>query len=116
MLDHDQRGVELLLHALDQRAERLRFTLGDPGGRLVEADDPGRDREHRRELDDATRAGRELGDEPVGVPAETEEVDELGGLGTLAALGPDRRHPEHRSPERRRAARLERELHASRAR
>ena len=47
----------------------------------------GRDREHRRELHDAAGAGRELGDEAVGVAAEAEEVDELGGLRALDALG-----------------------------
>ena len=75
-----ERRVELLLHALDQRAERFGLALRDAGGRLVEADDARRDREHRRELDDAAGAGRQLGDEAVGVAAEAEEVDELGGL------------------------------------
>ena len=87
MLDDDERGVELLLHALDQRAERLGLALRDAGGRLVEADHAGRDREHRRELDDAAGAGRELGDEAVGVAAEAEEVDELRRLGALRPLG-----------------------------
>ena len=38
VLDDDERRVELLLHALDQRAERLGLALRDAGGRLVEAD------------------------------------------------------------------------------
>ena len=38
VLDDDERGVELLLHPLDQRAERLGLALGDARGRLVEAD------------------------------------------------------------------------------
>ena len=56
VLDDDERGVELLLHALDQRAERLGLALRDAGGRLVEADHARRDGEHGRELDDAPRA------------------------------------------------------------
>ena len=112
VLDDDERGVELALDPLDQRAERLGLALGDTRGRFVEADDARRDREHRRELDDAAGTGRELDDEAVGVAAEAEEVDELGRLGPLRALLGDRRRiEEQRSPERRRAARLERELH-----
>ena len=86
MLDDDERRVELLLHAQDERAERFRFALRDAGGRLVEADDARCDREHARELDDAAGAGRELGDVAVGVAAEPEEVDELGGFGVLGPL------------------------------
>ena len=41
VLDDDERGVELGLDALDQRAERLGLALGDAGGGLVEADHPG---------------------------------------------------------------------------
>ena len=106
-----------VLHPLDQRPERLGLALGDAGGRLVEADHPGRDREHRGELDDAARPGRQLGDEPVGVAAEPEEVDELGGLGPLRPLGrvaPGRQASEPQNDVR--AARLERELRPSRAR
>ena len=87
VLDDDQGRVQLLLHPLDQRPEGLGLALGDAGGRFVEADHPRRDREHRRELDDAPGAGRELGDEPVRVAPETEEVDELGRLGALRPLG-----------------------------
>ncbi len=87
VLDDDECRVELLLHALDQRPERLGLALRDARGGLVEADHAGRDREHRRQLDDAPGAGRELGDEPVGVAAETEEVDQLRGLGALAPFG-----------------------------
>ena len=73
----------------------------------------GRDREHRRELDDAPGAGRELGDEPVGVAAEAEEVDELGGLGALRPLGARSTAGSQSSvPQNDVAlARLERELH-----
>ena len=98
VLDHDQRGVELLLHPQDQRTERLGLALGHAGGRLVEADDPWRDREHGGELDDAPGPGRELGDVAVGVATEAEEVDELSGLGVLRALRPDRRQPRAASP------------------
>ena len=80
MLDDHERGVELLLDPQDERAERFRFALRHAGGGLVEADHAGRDREHGRELDDATGAGRQLGDVPVGVAAEAEEVDQLAGL------------------------------------
>ena len=38
VFDQDQSCIELLLHALDQGAERLGLALGDPGGRLVEAE------------------------------------------------------------------------------
>ena len=38
VLDDHERGVELLLDAHDQRAERLGLALRDAGGRLVEAD------------------------------------------------------------------------------
>ena len=100
MLDDDEGRVELLLHALDQRTERLGLALGDTGGRLVEADDARRDREHRRELDDAPGAGRELGDEAVGVAAEAEEVDELGGLARASTRSARdrRRKPQRASP------------------
>ena len=91
VLDDDEGRVELLLHALDQRTERFRLALGDTGGGLVEADHAGRDREHRGKLDDAPGAGRELGDEAVGVAAEAEEVDELGGLCALLPLDTHRR-------------------------
>ena len=101
VLDDDERGVELLLDPQDQRAERLGLALRDAGGGLVEADDARRDREDRGQLDDAPRAGRELGDVAVGVATEAEEVDELARLAYLRALGPDRRHPEQRAPERR---------------
>ena len=86
MLDHDERGVELLLHPQDERAERLRLALGDAGGGLVQADHAGRHGEHGGKLDDAAGAGRQLGDEPVGVAAETEEVDQLAGFLALGAL------------------------------
>ena len=86
VLDDDERRVELLLHAQDQRAERFGFALRDAGGRLVETDHAGRDREHARELDDAPGAGRELGDVAVGVAAEPEEVDELRRFGVLGPL------------------------------
>ena len=102
VLDDDQRRIELLLHAEDQRAERLGLALRNPGGRLVEADDPRRDGEDRRQLDDAPGARRQLGDVAVGIASEAEEVDELARLRALLALGPDRRHPEQRAPERRR--------------
>ena len=46
--------------------------------------------EQRRELDDAAGAGRQLGDEAVGVAAEAEEVDQLGRLraATASRAGP----------------------------
>ena len=46
VLDDDEGRVELLLDPQDQRPERFGFALRDAGGRLVEADDTGRDREH----------------------------------------------------------------------
>ena len=112
VLDDDQGRVQLQLHPLDQGTERLGFALGHARGRLVEADHPRRDREDRRELDDAPGAGRELGDEPVRVPPEPEEVDQLRGFGPLRPLGAGRvRQVQQRSPERRPLAGLERELH-----
>src|SRR5205823_518256 len=104
--------VELALAALDQRAEGLGLALSDTGGPPVEAHDARRDREHRRELHDAARSRRQLDDETVGVAAETEEVDQLRGFSSPGALLGDRRGiEEQRSPERRRAASLEREQH-----
>ena len=112
MFDEDQRGVELLLHALDQGSERLGFALGDPRGRLVEAKDARCHREHGCQFDDTPGSGRQLGDEPIGVPAQPEEVDQLGGVGSLRSLGfGSARQAEQRAPEWRRMARLERELH-----
>ena len=51
----------------------------------------GVEREQAGELDDAAGAGREVGDELVGVAAEAEEVDELVGLGALLAARGGRR-------------------------
>ena len=69
-----------------ERAERLGFALRDTAGRLVEQQHARVDGEQRSQLDDAPGAGREVRDELVGVAAEAEEVDELGGLGALAPL------------------------------
>ena len=111
MLDDDERRVELLLHALDERAERFGFALRDAGGRLVEADHARRDGEHGRELDDAAGAGRQLGDEPVGVAAEPEEVDELRRPRRAWPARRGSTATSERAPERRAVPRFERELH-----
>ena len=87
MLDHEHRGAELALDAHDERPERLRLTLRDPAGRLVEQEDARVDREQRPELGDPPRAGRQVRHELVGVTAEPEEVDQLRGLDALAPLG-----------------------------
>ena len=79
VLDHDHGRVEVLLDALDQRAERLGFTLGDTGGRLVEAEHRLVDCDESGEFDDATGPGREVGDEVVGVAPEPEIADDLVG-------------------------------------
>ena len=68
-------------------SERLGFSLGDAGGGFVEAQDPGVEGEERAELDDAAGAGGELGGETVGVAAQSEEVDDLFGFGSLVAVG-----------------------------
>ena len=57
-----------------------------PGGGLVEAEDPGVEGEQAGQLDDPAGPGRELGDEVVGVAPEAEEVHELLGVGSLAAV------------------------------
>ena len=90
VLHDDERRVELSLDPLDQRAEGLGLALRDPGGGLVEAHDARRDREHRRELHDAACSCRQLDDETIGVAAETQEVDQLRGFGSLGALLGDR--------------------------
>ena len=72
-------------------AKRLDLALGDAAGRLVEQD-------HRRsvgdlagEVDDATRAGRQLADERVAVRAEVHQLDQL--VDALWRCAPRRRTP-----------------------
>ena len=84
VFDHDHGCIEVLLDALDQRAERLGFTLGDTCGRLVEAEDGLVDCDEPSQLDDATGPGGEVGDEVVGVASEPEIPDDL--VGDLALL------------------------------
>ena len=62
VLDQHDGGVEVGLHPLDERAERLGVLLGDAGGRLVEQQHPAAERDLAGELDDAARAGGEIGD------------------------------------------------------
>ena len=80
VLDDQHRGAELAADLLDQRAERFGLALGDPGGRLVEAQHAV-EREQARELDDPPRPGGEIGDAVVRVAPETEKADEVVGLG-----------------------------------
>ena len=109
VLDHEHRRAQLALDAHDQRPERLRLALRDAAGRFVEQQHARVDREQRAELDDPTRAGRQVRDELVAVAAEPEEVDQLGGFDALAALGRRRRREAgHRRDEPRSFARLER--------
>jgi hypothetical protein len=66
VLDDQDRGAELALDRLDQRAERLRLLLGDARGGLVEQDEARVEREERAELHDAPRPGRQLHEQGVG--------------------------------------------------
>ncbi len=63
--------------------------LRNAGGGLVEAEDPGVEREQAGQLDDPAGAGGEVADVAVGVAAEPEEVDELVRLRTARPLAPD---------------------------
>ena len=98
VLDDEQRRAELGLDAGDERGERLGLALGDAGGGLVEADDPGLEGEDARQLADAAGAGRQRADEVVGEAAEAQVVDEVPGPGELLAVAapPGRDAGEHR--------------------
>ena len=86
VLDDQQRRAELGLDPGDERTERLGLALGHAGGGLVEADDPGLEREDAGQLADAAGAGGQRADEVVGEGAEAEVVDELVGPGQLLAV------------------------------
>ena len=106
VLDDEQRRPQLGLDAGDERGERLGLALGDAGGRLVEADDPGLEREDARQLADAAGAGGQRADEVVGEAAEAQVVDQLAGPGELLAVaaapggdaGEHREHPGRQHP------------------
>jgi len=88
VLDHDHGRAQLLADAQDQGAEGLGLPLSDASGRLVEEQEL-RVRGHQAaQLDDASRAGGQVGHELLGVVAEADEVDEREGLAPLLALGP----------------------------
>ena len=59
--------------------ERLGLALRDPGGGLVEQDHARLRADLAREVDDATAAGREVGDELVAELAQPHRLDELVG-------------------------------------
>ena len=81
VLDHQHRRTELPADLLDQRTECLGLALRDAGGRLVEAQHACVEGEEPGQLDDAAGPGGEVGDAVAGVATETEEADEVVGLG-----------------------------------
>ena len=86
MLDDKECRVELLTDAQQQWTERLCLALRDTGGRFVEEQHGRLQRDSCRDLDEPPGAGRQLGDECVGVPTETHELDELVRARALRAL------------------------------
>ena len=83
-------ALELAADVDDDGPERLGLALREAGGGLVEAEHPRVEREQAGELDDAARAGRQIGDVRVGVAAEAEEVDEVVGVGAPRPFHADR--------------------------
>ena len=86
VLDDDQRGMQLGLDPFDEWPEGFGLALGHARGGFVQADDRRGGGQKSGQLDDAAGAGGQLGDEAVGVAAQTEEVDQLGGLGAALPL------------------------------
>ena len=99
MFNDDHCGAQFLLDLLKQRSEGLSFSLGDAGRGLVEAQHPGVKGQQAGQLDDAAGSGRQFGYEGVGVAAQAQEVDQVGGVGCLGPLSPDRRREEERCRE-----------------
>ncbi len=90
MLDDERRCPELTANLLDEGPEGFRLALGEAGGGLVQAEEPGVEGEQAGQLDDAPGACGEVSDVGVGVAPEAEEVDELVGLRSVYPLGLDR--------------------------
>ena len=83
----------------DDGPERLGLALREAGRGLVEAQHACVEREQAGELDHAAGSGREIGDVGVGVAAETEEVDEVVGVGASRPFHPDRPRQAERGRE-----------------
>jgi len=60
VVDHHDRGVEVAAHLLHDREERSNLAWREPGGRLVEQQHIGFERDHARQLGHAADAGRQL--------------------------------------------------------
>ena len=97
VLDHEHAGVEFVPDPLDEGHKCFTLALRDACCRLVEAEHS-RARGHQtRELDDAPRPRRQLVHELVAEAAETEEVDDLVGVG--AGRAPPTGHSMHRQAD-----------------
>src|SRR4029453_4049566 len=84
--DDQDRRAELLLDRPDERTERLGLFLRNTGCGLVEQQELGVERDQRGQLDDAPRAGRQLGQRVVGIATEAQVVDDLVGFAPFARL------------------------------
>ena len=77
MLDDEQAGSRLLPDPLQQGAQGLGLALGDARRGLVEEQHERIMDENHGQIDDAPRAGGQLGHELVPEGVETHEVDEV---------------------------------------
>ena len=86
MFDDNHGGVEFGFDAFDEGAEGFGFSLGDAGGRFVEAEDGLVEGDEPCEFDDAAGTGGEVGDVVARVGSESEEPDDVVSERSLLAL------------------------------
>ena len=97
-----------------QLPERLRLSLCDPGGRLVEQQDLRLQRDQARDLGDPSGSGRQLPDRARPEARQTHPVEQLVGLFKLAPLAG--RDAERAERDRGRRGPFERDRHTLRDR
>ena len=90
MLDEEHSGAGHLLQAPQQRDEGFGLALGDAGRGLVEQQQPGPGQEDRRQVDDAARAGGEMGGLVVTESLQAERPDDGVHVAALGPFGPAR--------------------------
>ncbi len=96
VLDPDHGGAELVLDAQDEARQVLPFVAVEPGGRLVEHEQRGLERQRAREADDLLDAERKSRDGRVPIALELDEFDDaLDRLAVTDLLAPDAGKEQH---------------------
>ena len=121
VLDEQDRQLEVVAQAADQRRELPDLLVVEPAGRLVEQEQPRPGRERAGQLDALLHAVRELARRPVRETGKTDVAEELARAPAAARVAPHQhvlqhghrakeldvlerpRDPAHDDPVRRRA-------------